>query len=219
MKVRDWDSFRENIDHEMRRENKTLNKSAHRVDEKRGGKNGIREYSQISKSLDYSNIKSCDYFLVDTQKGHFYCLEFSDLLAQKEPFSKVPYARILKDLRKNSMVERHVIKTIKKITNPNYIIKKELIEKIEDTDILLKYIYSMEFSLINNLPSSSLDKYFFIIYCGDGNSIDNIKFFDNLLDEMKISALNKSLSIFNNREIKPNNIFFMSLDKFEEKYC
>ncbi|WP_294087989.1 hypothetical protein [uncultured Actinobacillus sp.] len=217
---KDWNDFEEEIDHELRECDK-LGKRGHRVDEKRGYSDGIRNYSQISQHLANSSVKSCDYFLINSNKGHFYCLEFSDLLEQKKLSPKIPFKDFKLAIRGYLKLEdtpRSAIKKITKITDPDSIIKAELIDKIRDTDLLIKYIYDDSFSRITNLPERDLEKYFFIVYKGDGSS-DSIRIFDDMLSSMKISSLNKTLCSLNNSKIKPENIFFLELEEFKSRYC
>lgn len=217
---KDWNDFEEEIDHELRECDK-LGTKGHRVDEKKGCPEGIRNYSRISQHLNNSSIKSCDYFFINLERGHFYCLEFSDLLAQKKIYPKIPFKGIEETLKKylnGENIQRNVITKIIKITKADTIIKAELIDKIRDTDLLIKYIYDDSFSRITNLPERDLEKYFFIVYKGDDSS-DSIRIFDDMLSSMKISSLNKTLCPLNNSKIKPENIFFLELEEFKSRYC
>ncbi|WGE42127.1 hypothetical protein [Actinobacillus equuli] len=219
--IRDWNDFEENIDHEMK-ECEPVSKKANRVDEKKGHKEGIRNHSQISAYLGNANIKSCDYFLVDKQKNNFYCVEFSDLLAQRASFPILSQTQITSAIRKHLCLKntgKHVIKKITKIIHPKKIIKDELISKIKDTDLLIKYIYSSNFNRITNLPNIELDKYFFIVYKDNSLSDDNKRYFDDILSDMKISDLNKSLCSLNHSVINSKNIFFLNLEDFKSRYC
>ena len=219
--IRNWNDFEENIDHEMR-ECEPFSKKANRVDEKKGNKEGIRNHSQISKYLGNANIKSCDYFLVDEPKNNIYCIEFSDLLAQKDAFPILSKKQIGLALKKHLGLintDKHVIAKITKIIHPEKIMKDELISKIKDTDLLIKYIYSSDFNRITNLPDIKLDKYFFIVYKDNSLSDDNKKYFDDILSDMKISDLYKSFCPLNQSAINSENIFFLNLEDFKSRYC
>lgn len=79
MTARDWDSFREKLEHEINSCSISIDAQGYRVDAKKGKPEGIRDHC-CPETKDNPRLKSCDYFYLHEQK--FFCIEFSDLHRQ-----------------------------------------------------------------------------------------------------------------------------------------
>ncbi|MGQ9444990.1 hypothetical protein ACTHGP_06160 [[Pasteurella] aerogenes] len=205
MTVRKWESFLEQLDHEIARCSIQLNTFGYRVDDKREAPPGIREHSQVKDSQG-NKIKCCDYFYLYEDK--FFCLEFSDLYAQYEREDSF-YQIALKNT--DSRTQKRWLSKIKPIKT----IFNEVNKKFLDTDYLLKHLYHKDFTLISGLPESTLPKYFFVVWhLGELDSIDTARLFDKLQDDLR-NELTRRMFM----HLDGEKIFIVPLNLFENRYC
>lgn len=211
MSARDWDSFKEKLEHEIESCSVSLEVDGYRVDEKRGKPKGIRDHC-CPTTEENPTPKSCDYFYLYENK--FFCIEFSDLMRQYENENKTYQG--LKAKQENK-AERKMLKR----TQPESILLDEYRNKICDTDYLLRIMYTSSPQLINNLPKESLPKYFFVVWhIKDGLSdIDVARFSSLLEDKLK----NKLINEFKRRcsthlPLTNDSIYFLTVDMFKERY-
>lgn len=205
MTVRKWESFLEQLDHEIARCSIQLNAFGYRVDDKIGALPGIREHSQIKDSQG-NKIKCCDYFYLHGNK--FFCLEFSDLYAQYE-YEDAFYQTLLDkadDRRQKRRLNRF---------KPINVIFNEVNKKFLDTDYLLKHLYHQDFTLISDLPESTLPKYFLVVWhLGELDRIDTARLFDKLQDDLRNELIKRTFI-----HLDGENLFIVPLNLFENRYC
>lgn len=207
MCIRDWESFKEFLEHDIQNCDLILNVEGYRVDEKKksGYPQGIRNHCLL-KSPQGNNIKCCDYFYLWNDK--FFCLEFSDIALQLEYLTDI-YESLLD--KKTDKAQRHYLKKF----TPQKHIQIEIQEKFVDTEYLLAHLYGSESTRISNLPSHKLPKYFFLIWHQkDLDNIDCARFLDFIQDKLK-DKLARQPFVY----LDINKIYFITLTIFQQKYC
>ena len=218
MASRNWDDFKEPLDHEISPCSIVLSSEGYRVDERNGGKQGIRDHSQI-KDIAGNKLKCCDYFYL--ANGKFFCLEFSNLHRQyidcNSSFNDI--TRVIKQLpKKEQRLLQHA--------HPEKIILNEIVKKFQHTDFLLKNIYDPNFHKITNLPDERLERHFFVIWYPHNETellsiygrelaeIDIARLFDSIQDKLRNELCCQLFA-----QLDGNQIFVIPLSTFSQKYC
>jgi len=159
-------NFLESMAHEMPDfSDVTISKTGYKVDG-----NGIKYFCK------YNNLKSIDYYSVDSKRGFLY-VEFSDLIKQD--------AQIQTKIQ--SVTDSDLSKGMKKELRKGYYktINQELVQKFKDSNTILSRLSSK----LKNIPDefNNLSTYVIVVApveLNDPKRIDKVKFLDTLKDKL-----------------------------------
>ena len=220
MMVRDWNSFKEPLEHEIDLCSISLDVEGFRVDAKKDKPEGIRDHC-CPETEGSPRLKSCDYFYLYGKK--FICIEFSDLHRQYIDCN-ISFQKIKKIIKQLPRKDKRLIRDIE----PDKIIFREVTKKFKDTDFLLKTIYDPKFDKIINLPDRELAHYFFVIWHHHKENeltefhyeneliseIDIVRLIDSIQDKLRIRLSQESVY-----KLESKDIYILTLKIFQEKYC
>lgn len=216
--LKSWNDFLESMEHEIKDCSIVLGVDAYRVDDCKGKFDGIRTHCNIRNPESNLQVKTCDYFYIPKEKSLFLCVEFSDLLAQKnirdESIEKIKSLDI--------DIVRSEKKSIIKKSGSTSLISDEMADKIVNTDFILRELYSGKCGeYIYDAPNENHSKHFLIVYyLHDSDEIDRARMSDSQNDTFhnEEERLNSKLATHLFAYIN-NKIHWLEIRTFQEVYC
>ncbi|ANB91043.1 hypothetical protein MOVS_02510 [Moraxella ovis] len=215
-KLKSWNDFLEPMEHEIKDCSIVLGVGACRVDDCKGKFDGIRTHCNIRNPESNQKVKTCDYFYIPNEKTLFLCVEFSDLLAQKntrdDSIDKIKSLDIIRSEKKS------IIKKLDSVS----LISDEMADKIVNTDFILRKLYSRKYSeFICDIPNENYSKHFLIVYyLPNSDEIDRARMSDSQNDTFhnEEERLNSKLATHLFAYIN-NKIHWLEIRTFQEVYC
>lgn len=209
--IKSWNDFLELMLHQIRDCDVDLNTDAYRVDDARRKPNGIRTHCKIDNPANNQTIKTCDYFHIISEKSLFLCVEFSDLFAQQT--KRDDTIKKIRELDIDNSEKNQIIKSF----NSNKVISDELAQKFRDTDFILRRLYENCQAYIKDLPCSTYEKHFLVVYyLPNADTVDEARFLDKENDKFKLQSL-LATSQFTYLDI--SRIHSVEISDFKARYC